>query len=272
VQPLTVGPAVEPAEPTTAEPADLPGTASRRRPSTGSQSPPRKTRNLDRRDTLRSLAAEVSAAAAVVDQDDATTAAVLLPPRPTLTLLAPLAEGDVDADAAVLDADDALDFADLRVAASATESHAASAPAPATVDLQGHRDAAAVAPPAEPGSIADAAATAATDSLIEAAGYVSGASVDAAPAADSDVERISMQLEIARAEANVLSAKYDAELAARTAAESRLAAVEEELQFLRAELQMVGETRRKPPGRLRRALRLLPGRRRAVVPAGSNRK
>jgi hypothetical protein len=249
VQPLTIGPNVEPAEPPAAEPAATLESTSRGRLSLGSQRSPRRARGIDRRDALRNLAAEVSAAAAVIHQDDDATASVLLPLRPGLTLLPSRAEqDDANADATPLGGDDDMDCAELRLAANTAEVDTRPTPTPVTVDLTGHRGGGAAASRGETQPTAD---------------------VDTITA---DVEQTAMHLEIARAEANVLAAKYDAELAARTAAESRLAAAEGELHFLRAEMQMVGQTRPKAPGRLRRALRLFTRRRRAVLPASGSRK
>ncbi len=83
--------------------------------------------------------------------------------------------------------------------------------------------------------------------------------------------RVTAQLERARAESEVLSARVEQEQAARAEVERRLADAQDELRFLRAEIQMVGQTRRRSPGRIRRALRVVTFRRRAVVPAGSRK-
>jgi hypothetical protein len=254
VQPLTIEAAVERPQ-ATAGAARI--TPSRRRAAAASRAH-RDSRTGDRRSALRSLAAELSAAAADID-GAAADAPSLLPDQRAILSLTPLpSSAQIESDEAA--APDVIDFAGLRLAASAP-----SAPPqqrePAADDegvaLTGHAGAAEVSDVAALPSVTATQPHAAAHSTAATESGDAGAPQHAAS-----------QLAMFRAQADVLAAKYDAELAARTAAEQRLAAAEDELHFLRAEMQMVGQKRRRAPGRVRRALRLVTGRRRATLPAG----
>lgn len=261
MQPYILGSAFEPPATTDADPPDAAESRHSRRPSAGSQRAPRHGRTSERRDTLRSLAAELSAAAAVIDEhEDAPALRLARSSTVSLTLLslgdAPedLLHADHAAPGAVGD-DEEASFADLRMAAIAAEAVPAPAPAIRDVVLTGHPEQVAAAAPAEvPAAIVEPAAAA------------------QAPTLDAEAARVTVQIEITRAELDVLSAKYDAEAAARVAAERRLAEAQDELRFLRDEIQMVNQKRPRQPGRLGNALRLLSGRRRRVVPANTSRR
>jgi hypothetical protein len=213
----------EPAD-TDATPGPDRGAASRRRPAGGAARAPRR----DRRDTLRSLAAELSVAAARVDDIDVDDLPdIRLPKAPALTLHGVSVEVAAEPD------EDEADFGDLRLAAMGP------AAASETVETP----------------VVEITASAAAPASVAVAG---GSAEDVITGA---------RLEMARAEAGVLAAKMDAEAAARAEAERRLADAEDELKFLRAEIQMVNQNRRKPAGRLRRLVAALTGRRRKVVPS-----
>jgi hypothetical protein len=93
-----------------------------------------------------------------------------------------------------------------------------------------------------------------------------------APRDRLDALRTTARLEAARAEADVLITRVEAEQAARAEAERRLADAQDELRFLRDEVQMAGHKRPRQPGPLRRALRAVTGQRRPVVPANNPKK
>lgn len=261
MQPYILGSAFEPPATADNEPADAAESTQSRRPSAGSQRAPRPGRKSERRDTLRSLAAELSAAAAVIDvEEDAPALRLARSSTVSLTLLslgdAPedLLHADHDAPAAVED-DEEASFADLRMAAIAAEALPAAAPAFSDVVLTGHPD-----------QIATAAPTDVPEAIVEPEALAQ------APAVDADAVRATVQIEMTRAELDVLSAKYDAEASARAEAERRLAEAQDELRFLRDEIQMVNQKRPRQPGKLGSALRLLTGRRRRVVPANTSRR
>jgi hypothetical protein len=223
-QPLIVGAALaEPSHPDDAPVADQESASERRLPGGPARAP-----RHDRRDTLRSLAAELSAAAARVDDGEADDLPdIRLPQAPSLTLQAVLAEVRAEPE------DDAADFAGLRLTAISRT------PAPEATEM--------------PAVEVSASALPAMPVLLPADGGEDALAI--------------ARLEKARAEAEVLAAKYEAEAAARADAERRLAEAKAELDFLRAEIQMAGQKRRKPAGRVRRLIALLTGRRRKVLPA-----
>jgi len=253
MQPYILGASLErPATPD-AEPADAAGSTLSRRPSAGSQRAPRPGRKSERRDTLRSLAAELSAAAAVIDVEEDAPALRLA--RSSTVSLTFLSLGDDPVAPAAVEDEDEASFADLRMAAITADGVAAAAPALSEVALAGVRD-----------ELATAAA------VEEPAAIAEPAAVAPAPVVEVEVARATVQIEMTRAELDVLAAKYDAEAAARAAAERRLAEAQDELRFLRDEIQMVNQKRPKQPSKLGGALRLLTGRRRRVVPANTSRR
>ena len=212
---------------------------SRRASTAGAARSARAARTSDRRSKLSSLVAELSAAAATIEEGgelEALTAHLRLPADPLR--LQPV---------------DELDLAALTAPAAV--------PMRPEVHLTGRRDG--VAAPVD---------TAPADRLDAAIAAEDAAETPAAETADTDGLRMSVQLEIARAEAEVMSNRVESELAARIAAEKRLADAQDELRFLRAEIQMVGHEKRRPAGPLRRALLAITGRRRPVVPANNPKK
>lgn len=269
-------------EPPAQLPVDAPTVRERtaRRTTAGGPRSPRNDRVVDRRTALSSLAAELSATVASIE--DPAGAAVLelpkrliLPERPVMLdrwdepVLEDAVVAVAEPDAAPAEAPSVLDrlamFADQdgdepavpaarprlvlpAVPDESIDDDAIESMVAPEVTLTGHRDSAAVALP-EP-----AAAS--------------------APAADdaNDTLRASVMLEVARAEAEVLNSRVEAELAARIAAEKRLADAQDELRFLRAEVQMTGHQPRREPGRLGRLLRAVRGGRRPVVPANNPKK
>jgi hypothetical protein len=233
VQRLILGPAVRQPDETDAAPAGAPEGTPRRRSPGGTARAPRH----DRRDTLRSLAAELSAAAASMDEaPDSDVDLLRLPDGPRLSLaLLP----ELDGDGVGEPSEDETSFADLRTAAmSSTATDDDAEPITAAIALTGHAEAAAPA--------------------------WSAPAVEEPPAPSAQLERY-------RAEAEVLAARVEAEAAARAEAEHRLADVHDELVFLRNEMQMAGQKRRKPRGRIRRLFAALTGRRRREVPAITRR-
>jgi len=234
VQRLILGRPVRQPDDTDAAPAGAPEGTPRRRSTGGTARAPRH----DRRDTLRSLAAELSAAAASMDEAlDSDVDILRLPDGPRLTLaLLP----ELDGDAAAEPAEDETSFADLRMAAMSSSATEDAEPITAAIALTGHAE---VAAPAW------------------------SAPDDEEPPAPAP----SAQLERYRAEADVLAARVESEASARAEAEHRLADVHDELVFLRNEMQMLGQKRRKPRGRIRRLFAALTGRRRREVPANTRR-
>jgi hypothetical protein len=240
VQPIALGHSAEQPAQTTVD-----GPAVRRR--TGRQSTagaprtPRHARVLDRRSALKSLAAELSAAAATIEGGLPTSGSELFAlteptdtaerPRVALSVV-DLSRGEADIDEPAGDS-----LSQLRE----------------ELNLTGHRDVAWTEDHAVP-----AVTTVAADAP-------SPAAPDSAPL------HVTAHVERLRAETDVLSARVESEQAARAEAERRLADAQDELRFLRAEMQMVGQKRRRGPGRFRRALRLLTGRRRPVVPANTRK-
>lgn len=231
----SLGSAVEPAAKL---PADAPPA---RRSAPGAPRAPRRARVVDRRTALSTLAAELSAAAATIDEPGAVapTSLLQLPEHPVM--LDREAMADAPASATVLERLATLDDEEaepLRPAEPELPVEAAAM----EMTLTGRRE--------------DATATAPT----------------AADPTDVEALRTAVELEVARAKADVLSDRVEAELAARTTAERRLAEAEDEIRFLRAEVQMSGHTPQRPPGTLRRLLLAITGRRRPVVPANNPKK
>ena len=205
VQQSSLGPSVEPPAQLPGDPPTVRERTSARGSTAGGQRAARHDRTVDRRTTLSSLVAELSAAAATIEDDIAASVVARL--------------GTLDSDAAT---------------------------PPIQVHLTGRREA--------------------TAQGLDA--------VDSEPIAVSGdgTLRTTAQLEAARAEADVLFTRVSSEQAARAEAERRLADAQDELRFLRAEVQMTGHQRRREAGPLRRALRTITGRRRPVVPANNPKK
>jgi hypothetical protein len=244
VQQSSLGPSVEP-------PAQLPVDAptvrartSARRSTAGGQRAARHDRAIDRRTTLSSLVAELSAAAATIEDDIAASVVARL--------------GTLDGDAAV---------AAPAVAPRIARTSAATARVQATASPLAHDDIAGTnAAPAAPIQMH---LTGRRETPVQDSDAVAG---EPASTSGDDAPRTTAQLEAARAEADVLFTRVSAEQAARAEAERRLADAQDELRFLRAEVQMTGHERRREPGPLRRALRTITGRRRPVVPANNPKK
>jgi hypothetical protein len=257
-QPTPIGPSLDVTSHVHEAPAEPGRTPAHGRPSSAARGP-----RSNRRDALRSLAAELSAAAAGVDE----TADLRLPDTPSLSLHVvgqPAVSSWHD--------DDDMDFADLRLALS---SEAVATPEEQAFAMQVEvRGANADADPAahrapETAQAMDAIMHAVDAGAMHAHPAHAVEAGDTSSHVDSEALRIATQLEKARAEAEVLAARIEAESAARAAAERRLADAADELRFLRDELQMKGQKRRRRSP-LRRLARLLPGRRRPVLPAGKS--
>ncbi len=272
MQPSSFGLSVE-------QPTDTPVEAPKRRATSGAPRSTRHDRAADRRVTLSSLAAELSAAAATIE------GAPPAMPAATPVVAEPRAQVQPPAQA-VLDRLAALDSDDEReddLVVPLRPQHQASV----EVVLTGRRDA---IPPWEGGPVPAAPAGVAAvvpepvapAAMVAAMPAAPSALAPEAPAAampaatgqhlDATELRALVQLEAARAEADVLSTRIQSEHAARAEAERRLLEAEEELRFLRAEVQMTGHEHRRKPGRLRRTLRTLTGRGRPVVPANNPKK
>lgn len=236
MQPIALGHSAEQPAQTPVDGPAVPRRTGRRSTSEPSRSP-RHARVLDRKSALKSLAAELSEAAATLGEETPISASALFaltePPAPVLTLVPP---ADEDADA----------LAELRQ----------------ELTLTGHRDTTAL-------RLAEPVDADLVDSLVEASPeHADSAAPMAAPIDEPLPLRVVAQLEQARAEADVLAARVTSEQSARAEAERRLADAQDELRFLRAEMQMVGQKPRRGPGRVRRALRVITFRRRPTVPAG----
>lgn len=220
-----------------------------RRSTSGAPRAARHDRVVDRRTALSSLAAELSAAAATIEADMPAASSVLTlvaEPEPAPAPAVPLVLERL----ASLD-DDPSDVDEAR--------------ARPEVFLTGHRRASI---PAWEGDPVPGAAVSMPHVVPQPAALRTGASQPA----EADDLRTTVALEVARAEADVLSSRVEMEHAARREAERRLAEAQDELRFLRAEVQMAGHTPRREPGRLSRMLRTVTGRRRPVVPANNPKK
>jgi hypothetical protein len=233
VQQGSFGPSLEP----TVEPTG--DARPTRRSAAGASRRPRQARALDRRTTLSSLAAELSAAAATIDEPAAVAATALLELPDHPVLLDRVDESAAPGTASVLERLAMLD--DDVAPVRAVVPKRPIVPAAPEVDLTGYREATPSTPTASDPTSAEAL-------------------------------RKAVQLEVARAEADALSSRVEAELAARAAAEMRLAEAQDEIRFLRAEVQMTGHQPARPPSRLRRAWLAITGRRRPVVPANNPKK
>jgi len=276
-------------EPPAQLPVDAPTVRERtaRRSTAGGPRSPRHDRVVDRRTALSSLAAELSAAATAIE-DPAAAALfelpkrLILPERPVM-----LARSDEQGAAevtpepqaavAVAEAGEAPSVLD-RLAMFADEVEE-----PAPVAITRPAPAARLILPAVPDeSLADdddvvvihaaAPEVSLTGHRDEAA--ATGQQPSPAPVEDGAAEtlRASVMLEVVRAEADVLASRIESELSARIAAEKKLADDQDELRFLRAEVQMAGHQPRRQPGRLSRMLRAVRGGRRPVVPANNPKK
>ena len=198
--------------------------------------PARRSRSLDRETTLRIVVEDLADMAAMVEGEREEPLPHFTPARLHLVPPPPADEADVD------------EFCDDQTAR--------------LIDTRLGLDPADLAP-AEPA----APLIAPRPARIE---------VEAAAVAQPESEEVrdaAVRLEMARAEAEMLAARVDAETANRASLEQSLAAAQDELRFLRNELQMVGQpVRPSSSGGLRRLVRALTGRRRAVIPATPSKR
>jgi len=284
VQPSSIGPSLEP-------PAQLPVDAptvrerTARRATAGAPRSPRHDRIVDRRTALSSLAAELSAAAATIEDPAAAVVLglpkrLILPEHPVMLDRSIQPEADeplhavavVDADAADAEAPSVLD----RLAMFAGEDEEVRPAVPARPATAGRLVLPAVPDDSQVDDETDTVApeVSLTGHRDQVAAEWQAAVAGETPAAEEATEtlRASVMLEVARAETEVLNSRVEAELAARIAAEKRLADAQDELRFLRAEVQMTGHQPRREPGRLGRLLRAVRGGRRPVVPANNPKK
>jgi len=275
-------------EPPAQLPVDAPTVRERtaRRSTAGGPRSPRHDRIVDRRTALSSLAAELSAAAIAIE--DPAAAAVLelpkrliLPERPVmLDRFEEPAAGDAmpepEAAVAVAEVEEPPSVLD-RLAMFAEDDQEA---APAAITRPAPSASRLVLPAVPDESLADGDGDAVVDAAaaeVSLTGHRDEAAAawqQTAPVEDDAAEslRASVMLEVARAEADVLASRIESELAARIAAEKRLADAQDELRFLRAEVQMAGHQPRREPGPLSRMLRAMRGGRRPVVPANNPKK
>lgn len=228
-------------EPPARHPVDAPAAGERttaHRSTAGGSRASRHDQAVDRRSTLSSLIAELSAAAAGIADDPSrdTVSRRTAAPR-AVAIAAPKAVAPVKIKAPSPLAAKAAAALDERLGLNATPPSAAVA-----VHLTGHPES-------------------------EAA--------ESRPAAEPDGHHLlSAQLQAARAEADVLVSRVETEQTARADVERRLADAEDEVRFLRAEVQMSGYSKRSKngPGPLRRALLAITGKRRPIVPANNPKK
>ena len=227
-------------EPPARHPVDAPAARERttaHRSAAGGSRASRHDQAVDRRTTLSSLIAELSAAAAgIADDPSRDTESLRMAAPRAVAIATPKTVAPVEIEAPSPLAAEAAAALDERLGVVATT------PPAAEVHLTGRPES-------------------------EAADSRPGAELD-------DHGLLSAQLEAARAEAGVLISRVETEQTARADAERRLADAEDEVRFLRAEVQMSGYSKRSKsgPGPLRRALNAITGKRRPVVPANNPKK